>query len=201
MTFEQTLVVTVLGFLLTTVLGGSLGAFLQRRFWLHQWKVQRLNKIHEEARAVFEEVSRILDKRLFRLSQFKTWIKRGHKDMIEISLQNYREIVMEWNDSINRNLSLIHFYFGEEVREEYDYNLGKDFVDAGVKVENLFRNIGSNDDRSWDELDQIISRLRSNVYKFNLKMLANLSSLGEYSRFSKGSENLFHFRPNDLISG
>lgn len=62
----KTLIPLVVGFLLTSVLGGILAFFFQRRQWTHQHAVQQEDLRRENATQVFEEVSRLLDKRLYR---------------------------------------------------------------------------------------------------------------------------------------
>jgi hypothetical protein len=68
----------IIGFLLTTVLGGLLGSFFQNRTWDHQNKIQqaeqerlRETQLAEEKRdkalQIFDEISRLMDKRLYRL--------------------------------------------------------------------------------------------------------------------------------------
>jgi hypothetical protein len=68
----------IIGFLLTTVLGGVLGFYFQNRTWDHQNKIQRAEqeRLHmmqlneekrEKALQIFDEVSRLMDKRLYRL--------------------------------------------------------------------------------------------------------------------------------------
>jgi hypothetical protein len=63
----QQLVAIAFGFILTTVLGGLLGFFFQRRSWIHQHNVQLAEQERERAVSVFEEVSRLLGKRLYRM--------------------------------------------------------------------------------------------------------------------------------------
>ena len=99
----------VAGFLLTTVLGGSLGFFFQQRSWAHQHTVQRMEQERERAVQIFEEVSRLMDKRLYRL-RLLYWGLAGESDnakwsaLSESRMEDYRKVLYEWNDSINRNL-------------------------------------------------------------------------------------------------
>ena len=58
----------VIGFALTSVLGGALGYFFQTRSWAHQHRAQRRDQQHEQAMKVFQEVSSALDKRLYRIA-------------------------------------------------------------------------------------------------------------------------------------
>jgi hypothetical protein len=63
------LAAALIGFLLTTVAGGALGVFFQRRSWNHQYSVQLREHERDRAVRIFEEVSRLLDRRFYRLQQ------------------------------------------------------------------------------------------------------------------------------------
>jgi hypothetical protein len=75
MTELASLLPVIAGFLLTTVLGGLLGFFFQNRSWDHQHKIQQAEQerqhqlqlaeqAREQALQVFDEISRLMDKRL-----------------------------------------------------------------------------------------------------------------------------------------
>jgi len=57
----------VLGFVLTSVLGGLLGYVFQRRAWSHQFDVQRRTAEREAAAAALHELSNLLEKRRYRM--------------------------------------------------------------------------------------------------------------------------------------
>ena len=64
------IIALVVGFVLTTVLGGWLGAGLQRRTWDHQNEVQLRQDELRRADDVCHSVSTLLDKRLYRMRRF-----------------------------------------------------------------------------------------------------------------------------------
>ncbi|MGW3664811.1 hypothetical protein [Streptomyces sp. NPDC005141] len=94
------------GFLLTTVLGGLLGSFFQQRTWAHQHRVETRERERDRAALVFEEVSKLLDKRLYRL-RLLYWSLAAdtgvRSERSERRMEDYRQVLYEWNDSINRN--------------------------------------------------------------------------------------------------
>ncbi|MFI6536637.1 hypothetical protein ACIBHY_29595 [Nonomuraea sp. NPDC050547] len=160
----------VAGFLLTTVLGGVLGFFFQRRAWAHQHRVQTRDRDRERAVMVFEEVSRLLDKRLYRL-RLLYWSLAGdtgtRSAKSETRMEGYRQVLFEWNDSINRNLALIQQYFGVELRDRFDNRIGADFVTLGKAVEAMWN--GRTDGEPID--DTRLNTLADKVYAYNLDML------------------------------
>jgi hypothetical protein len=166
------------GFLLTTICGGFVGTLLQQRAWRHKWEIENAEKHIETAKQIFEEVSRLMDKRLFRVDQLSTWIKRADKERVEVSLQNYREVMFDWNDNINRHLAMLQIYFGNDIREDFDFNVGAKFVKAGLGTEAVYRDFIREQDigDALSDVRNLIGELRAEVYLYNLKMLSRIES-------------------------
>lgn len=59
----------IVGFLLTSVVGGALGAFFQNRAWDHRRDQERIDERRRQAMRTFEETSTLLDRRLYRMRQ------------------------------------------------------------------------------------------------------------------------------------
>ena len=184
------LVSVVVGFLLTSVLGGALGLIFQERSWRHQHDIQLRDLERDRASQVFEEVSRLLDKRLYRLEQVYWHLQ---DDLRDVKMDDYREILYEWNDGINRILALTLQYFGNEMRHRLDYQIGHEFVDLGRGVERLWKTPSMSTDSSSSTL--ISTRLRTLhelVYTFNLDMLRPLQagSVGLFTSTTDQSKRL-----------
>ncbi|MGW7610493.1 hypothetical protein ACWGKW_25065 [Streptomyces sp. NPDC054766] len=162
------------GFLLTTVLGGLLGSFFQQRTWAHQHRVETRER--DRAALVFEEVSKLLDKRLYRL-RLLYWSLAADTDVrserSERRMEDYRQVLYEWNDSINRNLALIQQYFGVAVRDRLDYGIGTAFVELGQAVEAMWRQFdGGTSTASRERIDDaLLTALGSQIYHYNLEMI------------------------------
>lgn len=170
------LIPLAVGFLLTTVLGGLLGSFFQQRTWAHQHRVQTQDRERERAVLVFEEVSRLLDKRLYRL-RLLYWSLAADTDArserSETRMGDYRQVLYEWNDSINRNLALIQQYFGIAARERLDYRIGAAFVELGQAVEVMWRRTDSGTGTASCERidDALLTALGAQIYAYNLDMI------------------------------
>ena len=133
----------LLGFLLTTVLGGFLGVYLQQRSWAHRFKVERATAERDRAVQVFEETSRLLDRRLYRMRRLAWTLEREHDRPLSAqgqkSLGDYDAVLFDWNDSINRNLALLERYFGTERRDDLDYKIGALMRSVGAALEQRVR--------------------------------------------------------------
>jgi hypothetical protein len=179
------LVPVIIGFVLTTVVGGVLGSYFQNRTWDHQNQIQqaeqdRLHQLQlaeekrEKALQIFDEISRLLDKRLYRV-RLLYWSlsaesgQGAHSAIAESRLEDYRQVLYEWNDSINRNLALLAHYFGQGMRDRLDYEVGLSFVDLGQVLESWWKTNAPPAD--GPSCDGRIQQLVSLVYQFNLDMI------------------------------
>jgi hypothetical protein len=173
------------GFLLTTVLGGLLGFLLQRRSWTHQHNVQLAEQERERAVRIFEEVSRLLDRRLYRL-RLLHWSLQGTGtdnasiELLDSRMDAYRQVLFDWNDSINRNLALIQQYFGTSMRSRLDSEIGLSLVELGRRVESHWKGRTSPssapDSSEIDRTSRRIDQLSANIYSYNLSMIRAIQS-------------------------
>ena len=63
---NEPILLLVIGFVLTSVLGGALAYLFQQRAWRHQYETERRDQQRQLALKTFEEVSALLDQRLYR---------------------------------------------------------------------------------------------------------------------------------------
>jgi hypothetical protein len=84
-----------------------------------------------------------MDRRLYRVDQFYFWASRNAKQELKAALENYRSAILDWNDNINRHLSMLQIFFGKEIREKFDFEVGRKFVTVGALVEQSYRSARS----------------------------------------------------------
>ena len=131
------LLLLLAGFVLTTVAGGLLGYWLQNRTWKHQERSRIRQAELEAARDFYEELSRLLDRRLHRMRQLDWRLDRpGLRGEVDEQLSRYREILDDWNGILNRNLALAMSYLGPNARLELEA-LYKSFEVAGTRLESV----------------------------------------------------------------
>jgi peptidoglycan hydrolase-like protein with peptidoglycan-binding domain len=168
----------VVGFLLTSVLGGLLGYLFQRRTWEHQHDMQQRDQERQQALKTFEEVSRLLDRRLYRMRRLY-WAARsralGTSDRAELAsaLAGYREVLVEWNDNLNRTLALVHTYFGSQVREQLEDDIYEGFATLGRGLDEIVRMVSAAEDKRIEvpNFGYLVNRLSRRVYQLNVDML------------------------------
>ena len=183
------------------VLGGVLGSYLQQRSWKHQNKVRlKEEEFKDEARlkeeelkraeAVCESVSRLLDKRLYRMLRLY-YACDGYaqgsfsEEVLEQRLREYDNVLYEWNDGLNLNLALVGTYFGKSARKYLDFNLYVSFKTVGSNLEEAYRAVSqrSHVNFPFDELHSQIDQLNFKVYQLGVFMMTQLRE-GQVGRSS-----------------
>jgi hypothetical protein len=188
----QQLLLLVVGFALTSVAGGALGSWFQRRAWAHQHEIQlrdeerqreaqRRDEEHQRALKTFEEVSQLLDRRLYRMRRLY-WAARemaagtGDLERLAAARADYRAVLAEWNDNLNRNLALIETYFGTPARNVMSGQIYEGFAVLGRGLEEIVK-MASAAGGSPIEVPRFgyrVTRLSRAVYTLNLQMLHQL---------------------------
>lgn len=174
------LVLLVTGFLLTTVLGGGLTFGFQRANWRHQYRAQREDLLHEQALKTFEEISKGLDRRLYRMRRVYWAAKakakgRSGPERLDAALAEYREVVADWNDNLNRVLALVRIYFGDEARNVLENRLHVEFVAIGEELEEFVREVSASDDVAVRPIGRRLRDLSDRIYHFDLYALGRIT--------------------------
>lgn len=180
----------VIGFALTTVLGGALGYFFQNRAWRHQHNVELREERRRRALGVFEELSTLLDRRIYRMRQV-VWCSRGAvaqgetTDDLRTALAEYRVVLRDWNDNLNRSLALAQASFGEGIRASLESDIYERFSSIGRALDDHLRRVSSGQGTLEDAvaLGRRLTRLAHAVYDVDVVMLRRIHDdrLGEDS--------------------
>jgi hypothetical protein len=176
----QQLVLIVVGFLLSTVLGGILGSWLQRRSWDHQNEVRLTEEERRRADEVSQRLSQLLDKRLYRMLRlyyavYPTADKDVTEDVRERRLSDYDNTLLEWNDQINVSIALVGTYFGELGRDWIATEIYERFQEVGGRLEAAYREVEKTGSASArDNLRKDLNTLNDKVYRLNMFMMTQL---------------------------
>jgi hypothetical protein len=141
----------IVGFLLTSVAGGLLGSFFQGRTWKHQHQVERAEQEYRQAIKIFEEVSGLLDKRLYRMRLVyraaKCRARGGDADRgdLKTALTAYQDALLIWNDNLNRCQALTHAYFGAGARQQLEA-LHYEYIAVGQALDRFVQAVATRQD-------------------------------------------------------
>ena len=166
----------LVGFLLTTVFGGSLGHYFQNRAWRHQFRVRLLEAELASATRLFEDLSRLMDKRLYRMRQVHWKLKQPVLgEILEVHMERYREVLYEWNDALNRNLALTETYFGLDIKKTLEGTIYEEFRRIGEVLESEYRKLsGGGPLYDSQKTAADLTRLRDSIYRINVHMIRTI---------------------------
>lgn len=170
---SQRALLLFLGFFMTYYVGNWMAMSFQNRMWENQHKITLQESETQAASKVFEEVSGLVDKRIYRMTKLN-WQLEDNKDEGKVNEQmdKYRDVLYEWNDSFNKNRALIARYFGTDVGEYYSNDIHSAIKDTGKLLENYYYTPAR--ERKYDagvEIDGRIWDLEGKAYEINIRML------------------------------
>jgi hypothetical protein len=183
---DQGLVNLIVGFVLTSVLGGALGSILQQRTWNHQNEVRLKEEELKQAKDTSEAISQLLDKRLYRMLRLYYAISDAldssfSQEVLKERLHDYDLVLFEWNDRLNMNLALVGTYFGESARRYLDATVYESFKEAGGRLEQAYRAVGqgassqgSAQNIHLEELRNQLDQLNNQIYQLGVFMMTQL---------------------------
>ncbi|NTV41354.1 MAG: hypothetical protein HGA61_03725 [Candidatus Moranbacteria bacterium] len=171
--FSKSVGIIFLTFILVNFFGGKLAEEAQKRFSDYQHEKTLKDSELKAATKVFEEVSRLMDKRIYRMEKLN-WELKDNKDLVKIDKQmdEYRESLYDWNDSRNRDVALMEIYFGKDVSKYFDEDVHSAIKDAGKLLENYYYmpKWERKEEIGW-EIDGRLGDLENKSKALNIKML------------------------------
>lgn len=176
---SDALVPIVVGFLLTTVIGGALGWYFQNSSWKNQNEARLREDELRRADDVSRSLSNLLDKRLYRMLRLYHALRADRSSLsaaVEERMQDYVAVLYEWNDTLNLNLVLVGTYFGDSARRWLDERIYVSFRELGLRLEGRYRNLGAETRTPHDDADieRLFAMLNDEVYRFGLLMMTRL---------------------------
>lgn len=156
----------VLGFVLTTVLGGLLGAGLQRAQWNRQARLEIAKKNFSDATDLVEAVLDLTDKRYYHLYRWYGSVRDQDPDeRIAERERQYFLRVHEWNESLRshhqglrRHLGVSHALSYLNYRDDLDPQNPTSLHYRFVLATNLVRQTtadASAADHAWSEIEKL----------------------------------------------
>jgi hypothetical protein len=187
LTVAANIVVLVVGFVLTTVVGGLLGAHFQRRTWDHQHEAQLREKELERAADVCMSVSGLLDRRLYRMTRLQAAMSRcGEGDLtmedVAARMRDYDQVLFEWNDALNGHRAVVGTYFGEAARQFLEDQIYESFSASGACLERTYRSVREGAALS-DGADCGLAALNDLCYRLVSNMTSQIRD-GDVGRFA-----------------
>ena len=126
---------------LTAYVGSKIAQHWQLRSWILQQKITDRDQKYTELKSLYDDLDRIVNRRLYRLRTLIWALKREDKAVVEDKISAYAEIVAEWNEKLNslfvrfvRNLSSGSFLFWR-----FEQEVSNPLIETGAVAEKATR--------------------------------------------------------------
>ena len=177
------LVLLLISLIFTSVFGGYLGHYFQNRSWSHRKEAELRETERQAATALFEEVSRLMDRRLYRMRRL-LWGYQTGKSQGEMHARwdSYREVLFNWNENLNRNLALVQRYFGTAIRTKIEKEISNGFRELNNELEGLSRKREYDKER-FQSLRALADSINNEIYSLDVQMIERIQrgSVGFFS--------------------
>jgi hypothetical protein len=163
------LVLLLLGFLLTSVVGGLIGERFQRRSWEHEHLVQQCEAEQDRRAKRFEAISDLMDKRLLRMRKLAWKLEQAHQlsDVKQERKENI-EARDEWATQLNSNIDFVRNNLGTEAGDTLQNTIADGFRNIHEKFNDLFKT-GKLDKKAAEAIEEDINNFNPTVYFFDVK--------------------------------
>src|SRR4051794_32840837 len=105
----------VLGFLLSSVLGGLVTHFFQKLSWQRQAKLDLYSQRYKEGNQFLECLSSLIDRRYFGLKRLLWAIEENaHREKLAAREKDYSISVVEWNNNLRSMHNRVRILIGED---------------------------------------------------------------------------------------
>jgi len=106
--------------------------------------------------------------------------KSATEELLELAMKGYREVLYEWNDALNRNLSLTETYFGHEIKRSLEGSIYEEFSRIGKILESAYLQFRESKERyEWKQAAEDLTRLGYRIYGLNVRMIRSIQQRQE----------------------
>lgn len=120
-----------------SILGAIFGAWFQQRNWRHQHREQLRQERRAAALTLVEDLSNLMDRRLYRQRRFIWALRSGHKERICRAITEYNEALFDWNDNYGRIKARLWSLFDRGEFLRFEDEIHNRFQKAGAIIEEV----------------------------------------------------------------
>jgi hypothetical protein len=182
--FAQKVLLLLIGFILTGILGVILSEGIKRSFLIEDFQAKNYESDLSQMQKSFDALSGLMDRRLFRMRRLvDSFQDEKLQEQRSQRLLDYRAVLIEWNDGLNKNKANFVFNFcrtslesglsSDDCTSRYD-DVSKKFNNAHKLVDAFIR-----DNRATEmvEITNALNSLNVDIYLLDDFMLQSALSL------------------------
>ena len=163
------LTITVVGFILTGIVGTWITYFWQTQNWRRQQLYLRNKEKSDKQIEITRSLSYLIDRRRFRMLRAYYAIRNKNKERVVEEWKKYDDIIFEWNDNLNGYITSIRHFFGKEFQSYFEYHIVPEFYRIGEIIEGEKRAFDTEENRiNLEKFNSIKGRLNYLSHNTNL---------------------------------
>lgn len=164
------LAVTVIGALITGIIGTCIAVWLESKMHDSRVEIEAVRFEVESAQKVYHEISAMVDRRSYMGGRvFDAMKDHGDSEITSRLWREYMESVNLWNSNWNRVNSSIELYYGKEVHQWYADNINWRMVKIHEALVRLRKNPENVNDIKFVEYG--FESLKTSIYGLNARMI------------------------------
>ena len=151
----------------------AIGAFFQNRQANTAEQTKRTDLEIAQAEILFNEISPMMDTRLFAMRRVYWILTSEDKDDEEVQTRwaAYQKILLDWNNNLNKHESLVEGYYGPAMYEEFNSQIQGNFRALHALIQGFHTQKEQPSDSACNEFSHVANELNEAIRQFNLKMI------------------------------
>lgn len=160
----------IVTFILTGIVGNRLVNLWQHRNWLNQQKFLSIEKEYTALNELFDELTTLSGKRLYRMRRFLVATLHDDEKTLEDRRKEYDEALTAWNDKLNSFFIRLTFYARYDMALRLERIIQANFTLAGSRIEALARKRKENNSVLKHEIAPVekqLNNIQGLLFEFN----------------------------------
>lgn len=168
--------------ILSTILIGGIGTAIAHYFtdksWKHQEEAKKKESESQAASELFKSLSSDMDTRLYSMRRVFVGIESESvpEEEVKIRWEKYQQILVDWNSTLNRKLSMTERYFGKKMSDLFEFEIQVKFRDIHGILDKYYHKVDQRKDFDPEEFYKIADELSRLIREFNVNMIQSIQN-------------------------
>jgi hypothetical protein len=178
------LIVVILSFVLTGLIGNSLIQKWQQRNWIQQRRLLRAENSIEELKKIIDEIMTLADARNYRTRRLLLNFRSGNAKTLTEIKQEYDRTLAAWNDKFNSFCVRLTIFAEYRYTEWLESDIQPRFVKISEELEQVLKlelPASTSNNPAKAALEDQLNSLSGRLFKFSRDLLNLLLKKQEYA--------------------
>jgi hypothetical protein len=174
----------ILSFILVTICGNALLASWQHRTWVRQRRFEHRANSVAALKGLFDELASLTNRRRYSMIRVVYALKGRDDDRINLSKQQYQDILDEWNIRFNEILIKLIFHVSTAEMQHLELNINAEFVQIGQRIELCLKSKERCKRQELTDIENKLNRLNRLIFEINRDIYRRVAKIEKREIFS-----------------